>query len=154
MVSLNMEQEPNPLGLKLPPNSGQILMCDYTGFIVPEMVKKRPVIAISPRSRNGYNLVHVIPLSTSEPKYIQHYHVPIVIPRQLLVNTEFAENCWAKCDLINTVSFARLELIEIEPDKCGNRLYSHYCVSKEILFKIRKSAAKVMGVFLDSHTNV
>jgi uncharacterized protein YifN (PemK superfamily) len=36
--------------LKFHPEPGTILICDYsTGFKKPEMVKKRPVVTISPR---------------------------------------------------------------------------------------------------------
>lgn len=135
--------------IKLPPNSGQILMCDYRGFIEPEMVKKRPVIVISPRARNGYNLVHVVPLSTTEPRHLHYYHIPIMLPPHLIGIDDLQQQCWAKCDLINSVSFSRLQLIKLGRDISGKRQYSSYCVNREILISIRKAAAKVMGLVVD-----
>lgn len=56
------------------PNPGLILKCDFFGFEVPEMVKTRPVIVISPRARHGANICTIVPLSTTEPKVIQKWH--------------------------------------------------------------------------------
>jgi len=33
------------------PNAGTVLMCDFSGFVPPEMTKVRHVVVISPRSR-------------------------------------------------------------------------------------------------------
>lgn len=139
--------------IQYPPNAGQILICDYRGFVEPEMVKRRPVIAISPRNRAGYNLVHVVPLSTTEPKEIKFHHIPLTMPPRLIGlkmgEMTIQENCWIKCDLINSVSFKRLDLLPLGRDAAGNRIYSPYCVSKETLFKVRSSVAKTIGCHLD-----
>lgn len=40
------------MALRFHPKPGTILMCDFdTGFQVPEMVKKRPVIVLSPKRK-------------------------------------------------------------------------------------------------------
>jgi uncharacterized protein YifN (PemK superfamily) len=58
------------------PETGTILICDYNlggGFIEPEMVKRRPVVVISPRFRHRDWLCTVVPLSTThqvQPKHI------------------------------------------------------------------------------------
>ncbi|WP_210210156.1 type II toxin-antitoxin system PemK/MazF family toxin [Rhodopseudomonas palustris] len=55
--------------LKFHPEPGTILICDYsTGFKAPEMVKKRPVVTVSPRLKRRDGLVTVVPLSTSRPE--------------------------------------------------------------------------------------
>ena len=52
--------------LKFHPEPGTILICDYsTGFRLPEMVKKRPVVTISPRLKRRDGLITVVPLSVS-----------------------------------------------------------------------------------------
>jgi mRNA interferase MazF len=136
--------------IKLPPNAGQLLICDYKGFIVPEMVKKRLVIAISPRPRAGQHLVHVIPLSTTEPQRILDHHISIKLPSFITGLNNWQTDCWAKCDMINTVSYARLELIRLGKDSNGRRIYSSYAIDKETLRSIRKATAKTMGLIISS----
>lgn len=44
-----------------------VLICDFTtGFQAPEMVKKRPVVVVSPRRRIG-QVCTVVPLSSVAP---------------------------------------------------------------------------------------
>lgn len=140
--------------IKYPPYSGQFLICDYRGFVEPEMVKRRPVIVISPRDRLGYNLVHVIPLSTTAPIPVQSHHITIAMPPRLvgreIGEMVIAEFSWAKCDLINTVSFSRLELIPIGRNAAGDRIYSSDRVPNDVLTNLRKSAAKRMGIAIDN----
>jgi uncharacterized protein YifN (PemK superfamily) len=133
-----------------PPYSGQFLICDYKGFVVPEMVKRRPVIVISPRDRYGYNLVHVIPLSTTDPHQVKAHHIKITMPHQLIgikisEDCTIAGECWAKCDLVNTVSFQRLELIPLGRNAAKKRMYSNHCVDKDLLLNIRKTTAYMLG---------
>jgi uncharacterized protein YifN (PemK superfamily) len=135
--------------INLPPNAGQFLVCDYKGFIVPEMVKKRLVIVISPRPRhNNAGIAHVIPLSTTVPNHILDHHIQIRLPQQLIGINAWKEDCWAKCDMINTVSYKRLELIRLGRDNTGRRLYSNICIDKETLITLRKAASKAFGYWL------
>jgi len=46
------------------PEQGTILICDFKGFIDPEMVKRRPVVVVSPRLRQRGKLCAVVPLGT------------------------------------------------------------------------------------------
>ena len=41
------------MALKFNPKPGMILLCDYSGFKVPEMVKRRPAVVILPRHRSS-----------------------------------------------------------------------------------------------------
>jgi len=57
-----------------------ILICDFTGFCVPEIVKKRRVVILSPRRRRvslAATTVIVVPLSTTIPVICEEWHVPI-----------------------------------------------------------------------------
>ena len=91
------------------PKLGEIVLCDYnTGFIDPEMNKRRPVVIISPRLRQRDNLMTVIPLSTTEPKFIEEYHYVFEIETKLPKPFD-SHTMWAKCDMISTVSRARLD---------------------------------------------
>jgi len=91
------------------PKIGEILLCDYeTGFIPPEMTKRRPVVTISPRLRRRDNLVTVIPLSTTAPNWIENYHCEIEL-LQVLPKPFDSKIMWAKCDMVATVARTRLD---------------------------------------------
>ncbi|SSY70130.1 type II toxin-antitoxin system PemK/MazF family toxin [Alysiella crassa] len=89
------------------PKQSHILKCDFRGLIVPEMVKVRPVVIISPSSRHGSKLCTVVPLSTTAPNPAMAWHVKLSRNPNPL-ETETLE-VWAKCNMIYTVSFERLD---------------------------------------------
>ena len=82
------------------PRPGNVVMCDYRGFVVPEMVKVRPVVVIA-RNRRNRRLVTVVPLSTTEPNSLEDHHHALA--NNPLPGRE-AISCWAKCDMLTTVS--------------------------------------------------
>lgn len=94
-----------PLGYYYP-RPGDVLICNYeTGFIAPEMIKHRPAVVISGRERHNGRLCTVVPLSATEPPKIQAWHTPVA------VRIPGLDDCarWAKCDMLATVSFDRLD---------------------------------------------
>jgi uncharacterized protein YifN (PemK superfamily) len=94
------------LAIKFYPRAGQILMCDFTGFVVPEMVKPRPVIVVSPRLPHRSEIVAIVPISLTAPI---HDHAFVV---RLSKNYHPQENddlpCWAKCDMVMNIGRRRL----------------------------------------------
>ena len=91
--------------LAFQPRPGTVVMCDFAGFVVPEMVKVRPVVVVA-RNRKNRQLVTVVPLSTTPPDRMEdHHHELSANP---LPGREHI-TCWAKCDMIATVSLARLD---------------------------------------------
>ena len=50
--------------LKFQPKANTIVMCDFKGFIVPEMVKNRPALVIKKNNQNA-KLVTILPISTT-----------------------------------------------------------------------------------------
>jgi len=91
------------------PQIGEILLCDYTtGFIIPEMTKRRPVVVISPRLRRRNDLVAVVPLSTTDPTPAETHHCPLTLTKALPAPFDGLE-MWAKCDMVATVSRQRLD---------------------------------------------
>jgi mRNA interferase MazF len=109
--------------LKYHPEPGTILICDYsTGFKKPEMVKKRPVVIISPRLKRRHGLATVVPLSTTEPNPICDHHCKISIKPALPAPFD-SEEVWVKADMLATVGFERLELIRTGRDHEGKRKY-------------------------------
>ena len=80
-------------------------MCNFSGFVAPEMVKVRPVVVLV-RNRRNRQLVTVVPLSATEPATLDdHHHELSVNPLPDKPHT----SCWAKCDMVNTVSVNRLD---------------------------------------------
>lgn len=122
------------------------LICDYnTGFIAPEMVKRRPVVVISPRLRNRPNLCTIVPLSGTVPDREQEYHCCIEMEPPLPKPWD-SKWFWVKADMIATVSFSRLELVRGPKDFEGKRKYIQRNVGRENLLRIRRCVLCALGL--------
>jgi mRNA interferase MazF len=125
-------------GLKFHPHAGTLLMCDFRGMIEPEICKKRPVIVVTPRLAFRDKLAMIVPTSTTEPKHPQEFQVRLsknyhpTEPDDLPV--------WAKCDLVCSVSFARLDRF-----KSGMRSYVAPEISAEDLAAVRRGILAALG---------
>jgi len=107
------------------PRPGQILMCDFSqGFRKPEIVKKRPVVVLTPSMDGRANLVTVVALSTVPPAPQRAFHC--LLPKgclPMLGNFQVGET-WVKADMIYAVGFHRLDLIQLGGRGAnGKRLY-------------------------------
>lgn len=87
------------------PSAGTVLVCDFRGFIAPEMIKLRPVIVISPHHIKRHGLYTVVPLSQTEPDPHHPFHVHF--PHTPVPGGHGP--CWAKCDMVVSVSVDRLD---------------------------------------------
>ena len=118
------------------PEIGTIVICDFYGFIEPEMVKRRPVIIVSPRFRNRDRLCTIVPCSTVEPnqKMDYHYRLELEIPLPEPYNSSFQ---WIKGDMVTTVSLDRLSLPFRGKDNNGKRIYDKRIVDDLDLKKIQ-----------------
>ena len=96
------------MALSFQPKVGGVLLCDFEGFVTPEMVKKRPVVVIA-RNRANKQLVTVVPLSTTEPEVMETHHYQL--PKNP-VPAYRTKKCWAKCDMVATVSIARMDRLK------------------------------------------
>lgn len=85
------------------PQVGESLWCDFGG-IEPEMVKRRLVVVISPKSIARWNLATVVPISTTAPPNIKAWHYQM--ERDPLPGS--SKVVWAKCDMVSVVCFERL----------------------------------------------
>jgi uncharacterized protein YifN (PemK superfamily) len=136
--------------IHFPVAPGTILLCDYRGFRAPEMVKRRPVVVISPRLPHRDMLCSVVPLSTTAPSkdlpYVCRLDLPIALPAPF--DTERV--CWAKADMVATVSFSRLDLFRTARDFSGKRRYLRPRLPDEDLRRVR--AAVLHGLGLGSLT--
>lgn len=129
------------------PAPGLILICNYeTGFIVPEMVKRRPVVVISPRLRHRTDLCTVVPLSTTQPGTEREYQCLIKI-NPCLPKPWDTEDCWVKADMLSTVSYKRLDLVRGPKDFQGKRKYIQRNVGADNLLKIHECILHALGLF-------
>ena len=112
------------MAIKYPVAPGTIVLCDYAlgGFREPEMVKRRPAIVVSPRLRHRDHLCTVVPLSSKPNIAVVEYVVELSFLRPLPPPFD-NETAWAKCDMLATVSFARLDLFRTQRDSSGKRQY-------------------------------
>jgi mRNA interferase MazF len=127
------------------PRPGNVLICDFgTGFKPPEMVKRRPVVVIS---RSYQELVTVVPLSTTEPRPIEKWHVELR-DTSLPVSLRKKRH-WAKCDVVTTVAFWRLDRVCVgRHPTTGKRLYVSYIVCPEDLTAIQTAVLHGLGLTL------
>ena len=123
---------------------GQIFICDFSGYRLPEIVKRRPVIAISPPEAHHTSLVTVVPLSTTEPRPVRPYHV--FIDRVPVMQHFDKGYAWAKCDLIYTVSFDRLFLPEFGKNAAGRRKYLTYRFDDDVMDQIFRAVQASLGL--------
>lgn len=129
--------------LKFHPKPGSILMCDYrTGFAPPEMVKARPVVVVSPRLRRREGLCTIVPFSTTPPAPVEAHHCALRLLSPLPKPFD-APDVWAKCDMLATVSFQRLDLIRV-----GKRKYIVPELSDHQLEAVRRGVLHALGMGL------
>lgn len=134
--------------LNFHPAPGSILVCDYWHDAQPpEMIKRRPVVVVSPRARRGSGIAIVVPLSTTAPKTVLSVHVRITLADPLPKPFD-ADEMWAKCDLPNAVSLTRLDRFRERVD--GQRSFRAGECSDEQLALVQRALAHALGIpFID-----
>jgi uncharacterized protein YifN (PemK superfamily) len=125
------------MSISFHPKAGMVLICDFTGYIAPEIIKSRPVVVITPNHFYRAGLCIVVPLSTTPPDPIQPYHYALTGSPFPNDKTEH----WAKCDLVATVSISRLDRVKVAR---GN--YQTFHVSMEQVREIRRRSAISLGI--------
>ena len=131
------------LPLTFQPKPRTVVYCDFSGYIAPEIIKRRPVVVLSTHKRNR-KLVAVVPLSTTAPDPVESHH------HRLLQNplpNEKATEVWAKCDMVAVVSIERLDLIRTGrrlPD--GRREYITPKIGAEQFDAIRSAVISGLGL--------
>ncbi|WPL15001.1 PemK-like protein [Thiorhodovibrio litoralis] len=122
-----------------------VLICDFnTGFKAPEMIKRRPVVVISPRPRRTNQLCTIVPLSTTAPNPVEPFHHRMD-PRSLPGKLSRKET-WAKCDMLATVSLERLDRVMVGKEPTGKRIYIAQQVLDEDFEAIRRGVMIALGV--------
>lgn len=126
------------------PQAGEVLRCDYRDLIDPEMSKVRFVVVVSPKFLNRPNLCTVVPLSTTAPLHTMGYHV--MLDKDPHPNGKPGVVVWAKCDMLMTVSFARLTAHFDGRRADGKRNYVNLSVSAKELGQIRQGVLYSLGL--------
>lgn len=103
------------------------------------MVKsKRPVIVLTPQMRNRADLVTVVPLSTVKPNPVMSYHY--MLPKNCMpqIGMFQKDDSWVKGDMIYTVGFHRLNLIQLgqRDPATGRRIYYKNRLGRERMKEI------------------
>ena len=125
------------------PSVGAVLRCDYCNLIDPEMNKMRLVVVVSPKFLDRPNLCTVVPLSTTPPNKAVGYHVQL--DRDPHPQSTPGTVVWAKCDMIMTVSYARLSSVW-DGKENGKRNYVALAVSQKELGDIRRGVLYSLGL--------
>ncbi|HAT1681573.1 TPA: type II toxin-antitoxin system PemK/MazF family toxin [Klebsiella oxytoca] len=130
------------------PRVGQILLCDFCpGFKEPEMIKAaRPVIVLSGHLPGRGQLITVVACSTKEPEIIRPYHYMIPSGSMPPIPRFREKDTWVKGDMVYTVGFHRLNLIQTGKDHQGKRLYFSQCLGKEQINEIRRCVLHGLGM--------
>lgn len=122
------------------PKPGCVLYCDFKGYIAPEMIKTRPVVVISPAHIARHDLVTVVPLSTTAPSPVEKYHYKLT-GNPIPGSSE--PEVWAKCDMVATVSFERLDRVKV-----GRGSFQVGAVSMDQVKAIRCAVLPALGIDL------
>jgi mRNA interferase MazF len=135
------------MGINFPVGPGTVVVCDYDlgGFKAPEMVKKRPAIVISPRLPHRDGLCTVVPIASDpgerEVDYVVRLEFKPALPYPFVYDV-----AWAKCDMLATVCFDRLNLFHTDRDQYGKRKYLRPRLSATDLQRVRKGVLYAIGL--------
>ncbi|WP_419605988.1 type II toxin-antitoxin system PemK/MazF family toxin [Thiolapillus sp.] len=131
--------------IQIHPEQGTIVICDFKGFVPPEMVKRRPAVVISPRLRRRQHLCTVVPLSTTPPNPVAAYHHKFTLD-PVLPKPYNSKIQWVKADMLYTVSFDRLYLPFEKKDGSGKRTYDIRVLDKADMIKIQQCILHGIGL--------
>lgn len=127
------------LAIPFVPDAGDVLICDFAGFVAPEMTKIRRVIVLSPRARRNFPGTYlVVPVSKTAPQPQELHHCEFG-PRSYPFFDQI--NCvWAKADMVTCVASRRLDRVMV------NGRYSRAQIRKEDLQRLRKAVLHALGM--------
>jgi uncharacterized protein YifN (PemK superfamily) len=124
---------------------GLVVLCDFTGMRAPEMVKRRPVVLVSPRIRARPGLATIVALSTTTPRPVEAYHAAIDI-RPALPGGFASEGVWVKGDMIYAVSLDRLDFIRSGRDELGRRTFHRTPLDDDAVRIVRRCVLAGLGL--------
>lgn len=133
------------MSLEYAPKQGVIVICDFqSGFVPPEMVKRRPAIVISPQITARRGLCTIVPLSTAVPETKMPWHLEL--PKLRLPRPWDKGPNWVKADMIYAVSWTRLDLIRMGRDLKGRRIYYTTPLPYSDIQDVRRAVLSSLGI--------
>lgn len=133
------------MSLRFHPHPGTIVVCDYSGFVPPEMTKRRPAIVISPRFRLRAGLCTVVPLSTSKPQSAADYHCELAFDPPLPPPYD-SPRAWVKADMMAAVALSRLSLPFVGNDRAGQRCYDQRVLASDDFRRVQACVLNGIGL--------
>lgn len=109
------------------------------------MVKRRPVIVVSPKMKTRPGLCTVVALSTTHPNPVEQYHFRLDI-RPQLPDWLKSDSVWVKGDMISVVSLRRLDFIQTGKDISGRRQYYYSALSKMDIKQVQGALLSGLGL--------
>ncbi len=102
------------------PEPGELLICAFDD-VAPgaEMIKRRPVVVVSVKSSHHRRLCTVVPISTTAPNPVRAWHHPL--SGLSITGWNPSAAMWAKCDMLATVAFERLNAPYLKSRHGGRR---------------------------------
>uniref|UniRef100_UPI003B51B398 type II toxin-antitoxin system PemK/MazF family toxin n=1 Tax=Roseovarius indicus TaxID=540747 RepID=UPI003B51B398 len=114
-------------------------MCNFHGFVVPEMVKVRPVMVISPRIPHRGEIVTIVPISLTPPRHDLPFCVKL--SRNYHPDEDDDLPCWAKCDMVMNLGRHRLDGFKI-----GRRRWATPQATGEDLAAVKRGVLHGLGM--------
>ena len=136
------------MALPFHPSPGTVVMCDFTpGFRPPEMVKLRLAVTISPKLKRRNDLVTIVPLSQSAPAPVEawHHRIDLDLPPPWGAGAR-----WAKCDMLATVGYARLDLPYSKHPVTGSRQRVQRMLPAADVAALRAAIAAALGIVIEA----
>jgi mRNA interferase MazF len=134
------------MSIEYHPPRGAIVCANFgQGFKVPEMVKRRLCVVISPPIAARVGLCTVVPLSRTTPDPVMSYHYEFQIPFQMPPKWGNVSR-WVKGDMVCAVGFHRLDLLRLGKDRNGTRQYQLNTLSQIHLRNISNCVLAGMGL--------
>lgn len=127
------------------PVPGTIVRVDLSqGFKPPEMVKRRPVIVLSPPIAGRQQLCTVVPLSTTAPRRVMPHHLEIEFDPPL-PHPYASPTAWVKGDIVLTVAFHRLRLL-FDGKADGQRTYDVRVLDPAVFAQVQRCVRAGLGL--------
>ncbi|WP_158284869.1 type II toxin-antitoxin system PemK/MazF family toxin [Hoeflea marina] len=127
------------------PAPGTIVRVDLSErFRIPEMVKRRPAIVLSPPIPGRSSLCSIVPLSTTPPNHVLPHHMQITLLTPL-PHPYSSPIMWLKGDIVLTVAFHRLRHL-FSKKRNGKRIYDIRVLDQATMERVRACVRAGLGL--------
>lgn len=134
------------MNLQQHPGVGAIVRVDLNeGFRIPEMRKRRPCVILSPEIIGRDQLCTIVPFSTTPPRATAHLACEVTLDPPLPWPYD-SRVMWAKADMVMTVAFHRLKLLDRGRAADGIRLYDIRFLTGEKMEELKACVARAIGL--------